>query len=49
MLLGHFYIGKGADLCSVILLPASIYSQAKVGYYNGNPMGVFVIIQAVSV
>lgn len=25
------------NLCSRVLLPDSLYSQAKVGYYHGNP------------
>ena len=34
---GHFYICKGTNGCSGVVLPDSIYSQAKVGYYHGNP------------
>ena len=33
---GHFYISGSANFCSGVVLPASIYSQAKVAYYHGN-------------
>lgn len=33
---GYFYISGDINICSGVLLPDSIYSQAKVGYYHGN-------------
>ena len=33
---GHFHINEGTNFCSGVVLPDSIYSQAKVAYYHGN-------------
>ena len=33
---GHFRICGDANFCSGVVLPDSVYSQAKVGYYHGN-------------